>query len=193
MTFALYFMKRLLDGQETTISEATDPSDFHRAVRRAEKELKGAYIKRLYDKYPRIQYSDIEEAFDEALQDVKKGEAKSEPAVRRNIKKSMERKLAAVNKKKRSVGKSLSCVGAVKSALKNGQSMSDLMKRAEKILTSQEMRVVSMCAEGKSVRKMSQEMDISFPTVWRTLNSALDKIRVSHGMRPRHLDRRGKA
>lgn len=192
MTFALYFMKRLLEGQNATLSEAVDPADFRKAVRRAEKELKGAYINRLYEKYTRIQYSDIEEAFDEALQEVKKGGAKSEASIRRDIKKFMEHKLASVNKKKRSVGKSLSCIGAVKSALKNGQSMSELMKRAEKILTSQEMKVVSMCAEGKSVRKMSEEMDISFPTVWRTLNSALDKIRVSHGMRPRHLDRRGR-
>jgi DNA-binding CsgD family transcriptional regulator len=193
MNFALYFMKRLLDGQEEIVSESVEPKEFRRAVRRAEKELKGDYIKRLYEKYPRIQYNDIEDAFDEAMQEVKKGGAKSESSVRRSILKAMERRLASANKKRRSVGKSLSCIGAVKSSLRNGQSISDLMKRAEKILTNQEMKVVSMCAEGKSVRKMADDMDISFPTVWRTLNSALDKIRVSYGMRPRHLDRRGKA
>lgn len=193
MTFALYFMRRLLEGQEGLVSEATDHAEFRKAVRKAEKELKGSYIKKLYEKYPRIQYSDVEDAFDEAMQEVRKGDSKSESAVRRSVRKIMERKLSAVNKKKRAVGKSLSCIKAVKSSLNNGQSMSDLMKRAERILTSQEMKVVSMCSEGKSVRKMAEEMGISFPTVWRTLNTALDKIRVSHGMRPRNLDRRGKA
>lgn len=193
MTFALYFMVRSLDEQRGVISESVDPKEFRSAVRKAEKELKGAYVRRLYEKFPRIQYEDVEEAFDDAVSEVKKGNARTEPATKRAILKAMEKTLAGINRKKKAVGKSLSCVKAVKASLSNGQSMSDLMKRAQKILTSQEMKVFGMCSEGKPVRKIAEEMGTSFPTAWRVLNSALDKIRVSHGMRPRHLDRRNKS
>lgn len=192
MTFALYLMKRLLQEQAEVLSESASPDVLRRGARRAEKELKGAYVRRLYDRFPKIQHEDVEEAFDMAVAEVKKGKERSEPATKRAILKSMERHLSSINKKKKQVGKSLSCVRAIKSSLSNGQSIADLMKRAEKILTSQEMKVVHMCADGKPVRKIADELGTSFPTAWRTLNSALDKIRVSHGMRPRHLDRRGK-
>lgn len=190
MTFALYMMKRLLEENDGLLSESSQPADFRAAVRKAEKELKGSYVKKLYDKFPKIQYSDVEEAFDDAVEEVKKGKERSESATKRAILKGMERNLSGINKKKRKAGKSLSCIKAIKSSLSNGQSISDLMKRAEKILTSQELKVVSMCSEGKPVRKIAEELGTSFPTAWRTLNSAIDKIRVSHGMRPRHLDRR---
>ena len=104
----------------------------------------------------------------------------------------MERHLSEVNKKKKGIRKSLSCVQAVKRSLGSSQSVSEVIRRAEKSLTSQEKKVVTMCSEGKPVRKIAEEIGTSFPTAWRILNSALDKIRMSHGMRPRNLDLRRK-
>lgn len=191
MSFALYFIARSLGEQDGLVAESVDVKEFRKATRRAEKELKGSYIKRLYDRFPRIQYRDVEDAFDSAVKEVRRGGPRSEAATKRAILKAMEKSLSGTNKRKREVGKSLSCVQAVKSSLAKGQSMADLIARAEKILTSQEIKVIGMCADGKPVRKIAGEMGTSFPTAWRTLNSALDKIRVSHGMRPRHKDRRG--
>ena len=47
-----------------------------------------------------------------------------------------------------------------------------------------------MCSQGKSVRSIGTELKMSSATAWRLLNSAIDKIRMSHGMRSRHMDRR---
>lgn len=188
MTFGAYFIKRQTEDDPAVLSESADPKEFRRAVRRAEKELKGGYLKRLYERFPKIQYGDIEEAFDEAMEDVKKGPARSESAIRKALRRRMEKILSGVNSRKRDAKKSLSCVQAVKASLKTGQSVHELMKKAERLLTNQESKVLRMCSEGKPVRKIAEEIGTSFPTAWRTLNSALDKIRMSHGMKPRHLD-----
>lgn len=194
MTFGLYFISRQLeDGEAQTISEAVSAGEFFKVTKKVEREIKGSYLKKLYDMFPRIQLGDIEDAFDDAVKQVKKRNLGSAGAVKRAVRKEMEKNLSGINKKKKGVGKSLSCIKAIKSSLADGQSVADLMRRAEKILTSQEMRVLKMCSDGKPVRKIAEEIGTSFPTAWRTLNSALDKMRVSHGMRPRHLDRRGKA
>lgn len=193
MTFGAYFIIRETSAQASAIlAESSDPKEFRRAVRKAEKELKGGYLKRLYERFPKIQYGDVEDAFDEAMAEVKKGPARSETSIRRAIRKKMEKILAEANKRKKGVKKSLSCVQSIKSALKTGQSVQDLMKKAEKLLTNQESKVLRMCSEGKPVRKIAEEMGTSFPTAWRVLNSGLDKIRVSYGMRPRHLDIRNR-
>lgn len=188
MTFGMYFIRRETESAPAVLSESADPKEFRRAVRKAEKELKGGYLKRLYERFPKIQYGDIEAAFDEAMGEVKKGPARSEAAIRKALRRRMEKILSETNKRKKGAKKSLSCVQAVKASLKTGQSVQDLMKKAEKLLTNQESKILRMCSEGKPVRKIAEEMGTSFPTAWRTLNSALDKIRVSHGMRPRHLD-----
>lgn len=190
MTFGSYFIKRETEDSPAVLSETVDPKEFRKAVRKAEKELKGGYLKRLYEKFPKIQYGDVEEAFDEAMGEVKKSPTKSEAALRRAIRRKMEKILSGINKRKKGAKKSLSCVQAVKASLKTGQSVQDLMKKAERLLTNQESKVLRMCSEGKPVRKIAEEIGTSFPTAWRVLNSALDKIRVSHGMRPRHLDMR---
>jgi len=192
MTFGRYFMSRQLENLEGLISEAADPKEFRGAVRKVEKELKGSYIGKLYDRFPKIQYGDVEDAFDSAVAEVKKGSPKSESSTKRAIRKSMERHLSEVNKKKKGIRKSLSCVKAVKASLGSHDSVSEIIRRAEKTLTSQEKRVLTMCSEGKPVRKIAEQIGTSFPTAWRTLNSALDKIRISHGMRPRNMDVRKK-
>jgi len=185
-------MSRQLENLEGLISEAADPKEFRGAVRKVEKELKGSYIGKLYDRFPKIQYGDVEDAFDSAVAEVKKGSPKSESSTKRAIRKSMERHLSEVNKKKKGIRKSLSCVKAVKASLGSHDSVSEIIRRAEKTLTSQEKRVLTMCSEGKPVRKIAEQIGTSFPTAWRTLNSALDKIRISHGMRPRNMDVRKK-
>lgn len=192
MTFGLYFILRETEAPDGVLSEATDPAEFRRAVRRMEKDLKGGYVKRLYDKFPKIQYGDVEEAFDEALKEVKKGPAKSPAAIRKAIRKAVEKRLAEANRRKRTAGKSLSCVQAVKSSLARGESIEGLAKRAERVLTSQERKVLDLCSRGKPVREIAKEIGTSFPTAWRILNCALDKIRMSHGLSPRHKDIRKK-
>lgn len=193
MTFGRYFMSRQLEDLGGLISEAADPKEFRVAVRKVEKELKGSYVNRLYDKFPKIQYGDVEEAFDDAVAEVKKGSPKSEAATKKSIRKSMEKYLSEVNRKKKGIRKSLSCVQSVKKSLGSSNSVSEIIRKAEKTLTSQEKRVLTMCSDGKPVRKIAEEMGTSFPTAWRILNSALDKIRISHGMKPRNLDIRRKS
>jgi DNA-binding NarL/FixJ family response regulator len=190
MTFGEYLIMKELSEKPETISEGAEPAEIRKAVRKIEKELKGSYIDRLYSKFPKIQYADVEEAFDEAMKEVKKGKPTSEAAAKKAIRRKMEKILSQTNARKKVAGKSLSCVGAVKAAVGTGGTVADLIKKAAKILTSQELKVISLCSEGKPVRKIAEEIGTSFPTAWRVLNSALDKIRVSHGMRPRHLDRR---
>jgi DNA-binding NarL/FixJ family response regulator len=190
MTFGEYLIMKAVSSQPETISESVAPAEIKRAVRKIEKELKGSYIEKLYKKFPKIQYCDVEEAFDEAMEEVKKNPPPSETSAKRAMRKRMEKILAHTNSRKRGARKSLSCVGAVKSMVGAGGTVASLIKRAEKILTNQELKVISLCSEGKPVRKIAEEIGTSFPTAWRVLNSALDKIRVSHGMRPRNLDRR---
>lgn len=185
-------MSRQLEDLGGLLSETADPKEFRGAVRKVEKELKGSYINRLYDRFPKIQYGDVEDAFDSAVAEVKKGAPKSESATKRAIRRIMEKNLSEANKKKKGIRKSLSCVQAVKRSLGANQSVSEIIRRAEKALTSQEKKVLTMCSEGKPVRKIAEEIGTSFPTAWRVLNSALDKIRISHGMRPRNLDVRRK-
>lgn len=186
--FLLYFLERALSESEASfISES-----FVSPASVADKE-KNKLLSRYYEKYANVQYEDVEDAFGDAVKEMLEKKPKTEPAVKKTLARSMERILSGINKKKRGVGKNLSCVKAIKSSLpdKEGKKpISELMKRAEKILTNKEMKILRMCSEGKSVRVIGSEMEISYPTAWRLLNSAIDKIRMSHGMRPRHMDRR---
>jgi DNA-binding CsgD family transcriptional regulator len=192
MTFGLYFMLRQMGEEPAALSESVEKAELVKITKRVEKEIKGSYLKRLYDRFPRVQHGDVEDAFDDAVRKTRKKEYASASSAKKAIRKEMEKSLSEINKRKRATGKSLSCVKSVKAALGDGQSMAELIRRADKILTAQEMKVVRMCSEGKPVRKIAEEIGTSFPTAWRILNSALDKIRVSYGMKPRHLDRRGR-
>jgi DNA-binding NarL/FixJ family response regulator len=192
MTFGLYFMLRQMGDEPATLAESVEKAELVKITRRVEREIKGSYLKRLYDRFPRVQHGDVEAAFDDAVRKTRKKEYASASSAKKAIRKEMEKSLSEINRMKRATGKSLSCVKSVKAALGDGQSMEELIRRADKILTAQEMKVVRMCSEGKPVRKIAEEIGTSFPTAWRVLNSALDKIRVSYGMKPRHLDRRGR-
>ncbi len=192
MTFGLYFMLRQMKDEPANLSESVEKAELVKITRRVEKEIKGSYLKKLYERFPRVQHGDVEDAFDDAVKKTRKKKYASASSAKKAIRKEMEKSLSEINKKKRAAGKSLSCVKSVKATLGDGQSMSDLIRRADKILTTQEMKVVRMCSEGRPVRKISEEIGTSFSTAWRILNFALDKIRVSYDMKPRHLDRRRK-
>jgi DNA-binding NarL/FixJ family response regulator len=192
MTFGLYFMLRQMKDEPANLSESVEKAELVKITRRVEKEIKGSYLKKLYERFPRVQHGDVEDAFDDAVKKTRKKKYASASSAKKAIRKEMEKSLSEINKKKRAAGKSLSCVKSVKATLGDGQSMSDLIRRADKILTTQEMKVVRMCSEGRPVRKIAEEIGTSFSTAWRILNFALDKIRVSYDMKPRHLDRRRK-
>jgi len=155
MTFAYYFLKKQLFENSIILEENTNVQD--------------KYIKKLYEKFPNVQYKDIEEAIE--------GE---------DNRKNIEKKLFKINKKKRNIKKTLNCPKAIRSC-DNQDELTILVKRAEKILTNQEVKILQLCAKGNSVRKIAQEINLSFSTTWRNLNSALDKIRVSNGIKARKL------
>jgi hypothetical protein len=161
------------------------------AARRVEKDLRGAYLNRLYDRFPNVQKVDVDEAFRKAKKKFKKSDSSSESSLKNRMIKEMEKTLSHVNQSRRGTSRNLSCVGSIKHSL--GKNMGEVIKRAEKILTGRERKAIQMCSEGKPVRKMAGELGVSFPTAWRMLNSAIDKIRISYGMKPRNLDiRKGK-
>lgn len=189
-SFAQYFLERQLDMPRPVLSESTNQEAFDgqalkKLVRlfRKEKEKHTAVFG---EKYPKIQNKDIDEAFDEAIKKVLSEPPKSRRSAESLLKKTMHGILSRLKGKKRAIKKSLSCVGVIKSQKGDKTHISELMSRASHILTAQEKKVLHMCSQGKSVRSMGVELKMSFPTVWRSLNSGIDKIRMSHGMDSRH-------
>lgn len=184
--FGHYYISRLLhEKEEEFFSESFESTA--RITKSTESKLKSLMIKSIYEKFPRIQKMDVDKAFDNAVKAAKKKGHETLHSAKRAIRRQVEKELADINKKRRGARDSLSCVASVKSALKKNQPMEELIARAERILTGNELKVIRMCVEGKTVRKIAEEMGTSFPTAWRILNSGLDKMRVSNGMRPRHM------
>lgn len=185
-SFGSYYLLRSLEGSENeSLTESVAIG--------GKKKLRGDLVSKYYEKYPNVQYEDVEEAFEDAAKEAAKKKPDTESSAKRMISKGMEKTLSAINKKKKGIGRNLSCVKAIKAAVSDEQGnkpISSLMKRASKVLTNQEIRVMRMCSDGKSVRSIGSELGVSYPTAWRILNSAIDKIRMSHGIRSRHLDRR---
>jgi DNA-binding CsgD family transcriptional regulator len=170
-SFVLYFLERAFFNNEMLLNEC-------------EKTDKLASY--FYDKYNNLQYKDIEETIED-IQGKEKGISD------RSLMKKAEDTLSSMNKKKKQTKKELSCVQAIKKSMPSDQeekSIYRLMKRAEKFLTNQEKKILDMCSKGKSVRTIGSELGISYPTAWRHLNSAIDKIRMSHGIRSRNRDLR---
>lgn len=186
MKFGHYYISRLLrENEEEFFFESSEPNV--RITKSVESKLKSSMIKSIYEKFPRVQKMDVDKAFDDAVKIAKKKGHETLYSAKRAIRRQVEKELAEINKKRRGAKGSLSCVASVKSALKRNQPMEELIARAERILTGNELKVIRMCAEGKPVRKIAEEIGTSFPTAWRILNSGLDKMRVSNGMRPRHM------
>jgi len=136
MTFGLYFMLRQMGEEPAALSESVEKAELVKITKRVEKEIKGSYLKRLYDRFPRVQHGDVEDAFDDAVRKTRKKEYASASSAKKAIRKEMEKSLSEINKRKRATGKSLSCVKSVKAALGDGQSMAELIRRADKILTA---------------------------------------------------------
>jgi len=175
MSFAKYFISRELMEDPGVLFESA--KSLHIG------HLKEKYAAHFYDKFPKAQYEDIEEALNDSFEKVSVGKHDAKTA-ENLFKKMVDESLSSVNRKKRTAKKSLSCVKVLKSL---GSDMPSLIKRAERILTSQEKKVIEMCSQGRSVRFIGSELGISAATAWRALNHGLDKIRLSHGIKSRKM------
>lgn len=183
-SFALYFLERQLATDEV-ISESVsaEPLDAKSLKKLMKKTISGS--KSHFDsKYPDLPKSDIEEAMEEAAKEVRKKKPDSEKAAKAMFKKNVDQILSGSKARKKEIKKNLSCVKALK--MPSDKPISHLAKKAEGMLTAQERKVLELCSQGKSVRSIAEEIGKSFPTAWRILNSAIDKIRMSHGMRSRN-------
>lgn len=191
-SFAQYFLERQLsqDEQEIITENVSNEFSVKKFVKHAKRNLKAKQVEKLSEKHPNIQYEDIEEAFEEAIKKMLENKPDNEASAQKMLRKALEEEIGRLRGKKKSASKNLSCIKAIKSELGDNAPIHQLMRRAEKVLTAQEKKVLKLCAQGKSVRAIGQELKISFPTAWRALNSGVDKIRVCHGMRSRHKDLR---
>ena len=183
MSFAKFFLERELDFGEVLNESVEMASLSKRKIESMSTKLKNKYTSHFYEKFPSVQYEDLEDAFKDAVADAIKEKPKSESSAKSKIKKNMEKNLLVLKGKKKKIGKSISCV----KSMKLGSDHSELIKRAERTLTNKEKKVLHMCSQGKSVRVIGNEMGLSFPTAWRLLNMAIDKVRISHGFKSRKL------
>lgn len=185
-TFAQYFMENQLKESAELISESTLAAEDLSKRSALERHMRNKHLGHFIEMFPNVQYEDMDNAFRDAVRKVLKEKPDSQRSAEKKFAKAIKEGLSEIHKKKRHIKKSLSCVNFIKSP--SGESIPDIIKRAEKILTGKEKKVLGMCSQGKSVRSIAKETDMSHPTVWRTLNSGIDKIRMSHGIRPRYKD-----
>lgn len=186
-SFALYFLERQLEhGELISESAIQDQFDAKKFLKKAVRRHKSHFA----SKYPDVQANDIDDAMKEAAKETRKQKPDSEQAAKRIFKKKANEILSGSKVRKKQIKKELSCVKALK--IPSDKPIAHLTKRAEGMLTAQERKVLSLCSMGKSVREIGQEIGKSFPTAWRILNSAIDKVRISHGMGSRHKDIRKK-
>jgi DNA-binding CsgD family transcriptional regulator/flagellar hook-basal body complex protein FliE len=185
MSFVKYFIERELSGIGDLISESVDnaPKLRKKDLESLMSRLKKKYANYFQDKFPKAQHDDIEEALDDSSKKVHEANPDSESSAKKIFKREAKNILSGLTKKKRKANKNLSCV----KAMKIPGSISSLIKRAERMLTSQEKKIIEMCSQGRSVRSIGSELGISAATAWRALNHGLDKIRLSHGIKSRKM------
>lgn len=187
-----YYVSRSLDVVPEVISEVSedtfDASKFAR--RNGSGSLFRGHVSRLHEKHPSLQRCDVERAVREALKEVSKKKPSGPAAAKRMVSRSADLILSSVKGDRKSKRRSLSCVRSIKGLSSSSKDLGSLIDRAGSILTANERRALDLCSSGHSVRSIGSEMGVSFPTAWRVLNSALDKVRISHGMKPRHMDKR---
>jgi DNA-binding NarL/FixJ family response regulator len=184
--FALYFLERQLAAEEVISESASNEAIDAKGIKRLLNKISKSQRSHFDSKYPNLQKSDIEDAISEAKKEVKKQKPESEKSAKIMFKKTVDQILSGLKSRKKEIKRSLSCVKALK--IPSDKPISHLVKKADNMLTAQERRVLELCSQGKSVRAIGHEIDKSFPTAWRILNSAIDKIRMSHGMGSRHKD-----
>jgi len=191
-SFGVYYLEKELQSNSVLL-ESTDLDELYskgvlkgrkKALKSFLETLKNKYVKIFYNKFPKIQYEDIQEAFDETIKKILEEKPKTQKKIEQLFKKNMHQNLSAYSKRKKDFKKNLSCLKSVKMT---NQSIKELMRRSERLLTSQEKKIIEMCSQGKTVRAMAKEINLSPATTWRVLNIALDKIRLSHGIKSRKL------
>lgn len=184
-SFLDYYVSRRLEG-DGVLSESFDPVAFVRKSRRG-KGFK-SLVRKLSERKPSAQHCDVEEAVRKSLKGL--SGSSDERSAERKVLKKAESLLSEIMKGSKGSKKNLSCPKSVKGLSRTGGNLKDLLSRAGRILTGKEKRALELCSEGKSVREIGSLMKVSFATAWRVLNSALDKVRISHGMKSRNKDRR---
>jgi DNA-binding CsgD family transcriptional regulator len=189
-SFALYFLERQLEDRnlisESTVQDQLDTKSLKRFLKKTSSKHKSHFA----SKYPDVQTNDIVDAMEEAAKETRKQKPDSEQSAKKIFKKKTNEILSGSKRRKKKMKKELSCVKALK--MPSDKPIAHLTKRAEGMLTDQERKVLALCSTGKSVREIGQDIGKSFPTAWRILNSAIDKVRISHGMGSRHKDIRKK-
>jgi DNA-binding CsgD family transcriptional regulator len=189
--FSKYYLSRVLAdlSDPDMISESVSQDfDYRSFVRDGKKKSSVAReVRRAAARYPSAQHCDIEDSVMEALKEVSRRKPSTEASAKRIFKKHLASLISGAGRRAKGARKNLSCIKSIKVS---GAEMQSLLGRAGKILTPNEKKILEMCVEGKSVRDIGSKMGMSFPTAWRILNSAVDKIRISHGMKSRHKDRR---
>jgi DNA-binding CsgD family transcriptional regulator len=185
-TFAQYFIENQLKEPSGLISESVLEAEELTRKSTLERHMRQKHLENFIERFPDIQHEDMENAFRDAVKKVLREKPDSQKSAEKIFKKTMEESLSDAQKNKRNIKKNLSCLKLIKSSAEG--SIASIMKRAERILTGKERKILDMCSKGKSVRAIAHETGMSHPTAWRTLNSAIDKMRMSHGMRPRHKD-----
>lgn len=148
------------------------------------------HVKYFSLKYPTVRSCDVEDSLSEALAKLSKDNPRDAKSAIKTLRKYVDGILSEVKKKGKDVKKNVSCLKSIKSFSSKGVDLNSVIGKARGLLTSNEKIALELCSSGHSVREMGSIMKISFPTAWRTLNKALDKVRISHGMRSRHRDKR---
>lgn len=189
-SFLNYYISRMLEPSEV-LSEASGDFDVAGFVRRnGSGSLFRNQVAKFHDRHPSFQRYEVEKAVRGALKEVGKKRPDGPGAAKRMLAKSVKSILDSVKGGRKDARKSLSCIKSIKGLASSGRDLESLINRAGSILTANERRSLELCSKGRSVREMGSEMGVSFPTAWRVLNSALDKLRISHGMKSRHMDKR---
>ena len=194
MEFSKYYVLRsledALDGSllSESVSDGFDVAKFVRDSRK--KAAIKDHVLYFSRRHPHVRACDVEDAVLDAISSLSKEKPKDEAAARKKLRKRVDASLSETSKRVKDTRRKLSCLKSVKSFSSKGMDLEAVIGKAKGILSSNERMALDLCSSGHSVREMGSIMKISFPTAWRTLNRALDKVRISNGMKSRNRDRR---
>jgi predicted DNA-binding protein (UPF0251 family) len=193
MEFSTYYVLRNLEDSlpEDLLRESVDAGYAARFSKETRK--KSSMLKLVNDyarKYPKVRRCDVEDAILDSLTQIIKRKPSDSSSAKRMLKKQINSFLSEISKKGKAAKRSLSCIRSIKSFSVKGMNIDEIIGKAKGILTANEKMALDLCSGGHSVRQMALIMKVSFATAWRILNRALDKVRISHGMKSRNRDRR---
>lgn len=193
MEFSSYYLLRSLEDSLPELVSESAGSDFDIKNFVRENRKSKTFKRHVLDfsgRHPQARNCDVEESVARALSDLAKKNPSGKSSAKRLFKKQVDDHLSQISKKSKDAKKKLSCLKSIKSFSSKGMDMEEIIGRAKSILTGKERMSLELCSSGHSVREMALIMKVSFPTAWRILNRAIDKVRVSHGMKSRHKDKR---